>query len=40
MDDYHFNNIAKIIVPYHIGENKNLQFYKKMDIFYVLKIKL
>jgi hypothetical protein len=32
MDDYHFSNIAKInkqIVPNHIGENKNLQFYKK-----------
>jgi hypothetical protein len=32
MDDYHFNNIAKIIinfVPNHIGGNKKLQFLKK-----------
>ncbi len=36
MDDYHFNNIAKIIinfVPNHIGENKNLQFFKKWTYF-------
>jgi hypothetical protein len=30
MDDYHFNNIArKIIIPNHIKENSNIQFYKK-----------
>jgi hypothetical protein len=37
MDDYHFNNIAKIIinfVPNHIGENKNLQFSKNGHILH------
>lgn len=44
MDEYHFNNNAKInfkkIVPNHIDKNKNLAFFLKMDIFYVIKITL
>jgi hypothetical protein len=44
MDEYHFNNIAKInlknFVPNHIDKNKNLTSFKKMDIFYVIKMTL
>ncbi len=41
MDDCHFTNIVKInktFIPNYIKENKNLQFFKKMDIFYIMKI--
>jgi hypothetical protein len=42
MDGYHFNNIInniKITIT-HIGDNKNLQFFKKMDIFYVMNLSM
>jgi len=35
-----WEEIVPNIVLNHIGENKSLQFLKKIDIFYVMKITL
>jgi hypothetical protein len=44
INEYHFNNIAKInlknFVLNHIDKNKKLTFFKKNDIFYVMKVTL
>jgi hypothetical protein len=41
-DDYHFNitKINKKFVPNHIWGKKKLVIFSKLDIFYVIKIKL